>query len=67
MQNNEVEAIRIYRLLSPDNREQLITLTNAVYFAENAVKKSLGINAVVDGVSIPQEYSSGNLVQRSKK
>jgi hypothetical protein len=69
MQNNEVEAIRISRLLTSDNRAQLLTWVNLAFFAEKSAKKSLGINAVIDGVSIskPQEYSCGKLLRRSKK
>jgi len=69
MQNNEAEAIKISRLLTPDNRAQLLSWVNLASFAENSAKKSLGINAVNNGVSIskPQEYSCGNLFTRSKK
>ncbi|WP_461255119.1 hypothetical protein [Treponema sp. R80B11-R83G3] len=69
MQNNEAEAIRISRLLTPENKTQLLTWVNLAFFAENSAKKSLGIDAVVDGVSIskPQEYFCGKLLRRSKK
>jgi len=69
MQNNEAEAIRISRLLTQENRTQLLTWVNLAFFAENSAKKSLGINAVKNGVSIskPLEYSRGNSLQRRKK
>jgi hypothetical protein len=69
MQNNEAETLRIYRLLKPDNRANLLTWVRLAYFAENSARKSLGIDAVKSGVSIstPQEYSCGNSFKRSKK
>jgi len=69
MQDNKAKAIRISRLLTPENRTQLLTWVNLAFFAENSAKKSLGIDAVKNGVSIskPQEYSCGKLSQRSKK
>jgi len=69
MQNNEAKAVRISRLLTPDNRAQLLSWVNLAFFAENSARKSLGTNAVIDGVSIskPREYSCGKLLRRSKK
>jgi hypothetical protein len=69
MQNYEAEALKISRLLTPKNRTQLLTWVNLAFFAENSARKSLGINAVVDGVSISKlrEYSCGNLLRRRKK
>ena len=69
MQNNEAEALRVSRLLTPDNRANLLTWVRLAYFAENSARKSLGIDAVNNGVSIstPREYSHGNSLQRSKK
>jgi len=69
MQNNKTEAVRISRLLTPDNRANLLAWVNLAYFAENSAKKSLGNNAVNSGVSIstPREYSCGNLVKKDKK
>ena len=69
MQNNEAKIRRISRLLTPENRVNLLTWVNLAYFAENSTKKSLGIDAVNSGVSIskPREYSCGNSLQRSKK
>jgi len=69
MQNNEAETLRISRLLTPKNRAQLLTWVNLAFFAENSTRKSLGIDAANDGVSIskPREYSCGKFLQRSKK
>jgi len=69
MQYNEAEAIRISRLLTPENRTQLLTWVNLAFFAENSAKKSLGIDAVKNGVSISKsrEYSCEKLSKRSKK
>jgi len=69
MPNNEAEAVRISRLLTPDNRADLLAWVRLAYFAEKSARKALGIDAVNSGVSIsnPQEYSCGNLSRRSKK
>jgi hypothetical protein len=69
MQNNKNKAIGIYRQLTPNNRANLLSLVRLAYLAENSARKNLGIDAVVNGVSIskPREYSGGNLVKRSKK
>jgi len=69
MQNYEAEALRISRLLTSDNQAHLRSWVELAFFAENSAKKSLGIDAVVDGVSIskPREYSCGNLLRRRKK
>jgi len=67
--NNEAEIRRISRLLTPDNKANLLAWVNLAYFAENSARKSLGNNAINSGVSIstPREYSCGNLVKRNKK
>jgi hypothetical protein len=59
----------IFRQLTPENKVNLLAWVHLACFAENSAKKTLGISAVVDSVSIskPQEYSGGNLLQRSKK
>jgi len=69
MPNNAAEVIKISRLLTLENRTQLQTWVNLAFFAENSARKTLGIYAEKNGVSIskPQEYSCGNLLQRSKK
>jgi hypothetical protein len=69
MPNNETEAIRISRLLTPENRANLLAWVHLAYFAENSAKKSFGIDAENNGVSILQarEYSCVNLQKRSKK
>jgi hypothetical protein len=69
MQNSKAKVLRIFRLLTPDNKAQLLSWVNLAFFAENSARKSLGINAVIDGVSIskPREYSCGKLLRRSKK
>jgi len=69
MQKTEAETLRISRLLTPKNRAQLLTWVNLAFFAENSARKSLGIDAVNDDVSIskPWEYSCGKFLQRRKK
>jgi hypothetical protein len=69
MQNNKAEILRISRLLTPDNRTNLLCWVRLACFAENSAGKTFGINAVNDGVSIskPREYSCGKFLQRRKK
>jgi hypothetical protein len=69
MINDEAEVIRISRLLTPENRANLASLVNMAHFAEDSARKSLGIDAVKDGVSVskPLVYSRGNSLHRSKK
>jgi hypothetical protein len=69
MLKNEAEAIRISRLLTPENRASLLSWVNLAYFAENSARKSKGIDAENNGVSIskPLVYSCGNSLHRSKK
>jgi len=68
MQNKEAEALRISRLLTLENRVQLLTWVNLAFFAENSARKSLGINVVNNSVSVSklQEYSRKKLLQRRK-
>jgi hypothetical protein len=75
MPNNEAEAIKISRLLTKENKANLLAWVRLAYFAEKSAlaeksaKKSLGIDAVNSGVSIsePREYTCGKSLQRSKK
>jgi hypothetical protein len=69
MPNNKAKIRRISRLLTPDNRANLLAWVRLAYFAENSARKCLGIDDVNRGVSIstPREYSRGNSLQRSKK
>ena len=62
MPNNETEALRISRLLTPENKANLLAWVNLAYFAENSARKSLGNDAAKNGDSIaePQEYSCGD-------
>jgi hypothetical protein len=48
MPNNKVKIRRISRLLTPDNRTNLLAWVRLAYFAENSARKSLGIDAVND-------------------
>jgi hypothetical protein len=69
MVKNETKILKIYRQLTPDNRADLLTWVRLAFFAEKSARETIGIDAVIDGVSIskPQGYSCGNLLQRSKK
>jgi len=63
MPNNEAKIRRISRLLTPENRANLLAWVNLAYFAENSARKSLGIDTI-NGVSIskPREYSCGKSI-----
>jgi hypothetical protein len=67
MPNDKAEILKVSRLLTPENRINLLSWVRLAYFAEKSARK--GIDAVNDGVSIskPREYPRGNFVQRSKK
>ena len=69
MPKNEAKIRRISRLLTPENKANLLTWVRLACFAENSARKTLGIDAVNSGVSIstPREYSCGNSLLRSKK
>jgi hypothetical protein len=59
MSNNEVEALRIFRLLKPEQRIEMHSLVHLAYFAENSAKKTLGFESNTDCAFPikPQEYS----------
>jgi hypothetical protein len=69
MGKRQLLLLKISRLLKPKHRADLLAWVHLAFFAENSARKSLGIDAVMNGVSIsePQEYSCGNLCERSKK
>ena len=63
MQFNEVEALRIFRLLTLEHQADLLTWVHIAYVAENSARKSFEIG----GVLKPRGSPNGNLLQRSKK
>jgi len=62
MSNNKAEVRRIFRLLTPDNRVNLLTWVHLAFFAENSARKSPGLGAITDNAFTlkPQEYSCRN-------
>jgi predicted phosphoadenosine phosphosulfate sulfurtransferase len=62
MPNNQTKLLRIYRLLTPENRAELLSRVHLAHFAENSARKALSPGQAADGVSIMQsrEYSCGN-------
>ena len=62
MPNKTAEVRSISRLLTPDNRVNLLTWVHLACFAENSARKSPEFEAVIDGTFIrkPQEYSCRN-------
>jgi len=69
MPDNKPEILRIYRLLTPKHRDDLITWVRLAYAAENSVRKSLGFDVLADSLSSlkAQGYSCENLQKRSEK
>jgi hypothetical protein len=59
---NETEIRRISRLLTQDNRVNLLAWVHLACFVENSARKSPEFDAVIDGAFIrnPQEYSCRN-------
>ena len=69
MPDNNPEIIKIFRLLTPKHRDDLITWVRLAYAAENSVRKSLGFDVLADSVSSlkTQESFCENLSQRREK
>ena len=69
MPDNNPEIIKIFRLLTPKHRDDLITWVRLAFTAENSVRKSLGFDVLAEGVSSlkTQEYTCENLLQRREK
>jgi len=69
MSKNNLEILKISRLLTPKRRTDLLAWVRLAYAAESSVRKSMGFDVVADSVSSlrPQEYSCENLLKRSEK
>ena len=69
MPDHNPEVLRIYRLLSQENREEMLTWVHLAYKAENSVKKSLEYD--VRGDCLPplktQDFSCKKSIERRKK
>jgi hypothetical protein len=63
MSKNNLEILKISRLLTPKRRADLLAWVRLAYAAESSVRKSMGFDVVTDSVSSlrPQEYSCENL------
>jgi len=68
MPTKKPEILRIYRLLTPKHRADLLAWVRLAVVAENSVRKSLGFDPV-DSLSSfkAQGYSCENLQKRSEK
>jgi len=60
------EVLRIFCLLTPKHRADLLAWIQLAYVAENSARKSLGFNVPADGVSSlkPQECSCEKLLHK---
>jgi len=69
MPDKNPEILKIYRLLTPKHRAELHAWIHLAYAAENSVRKSLGFEALADGVSSfnSRDCSCEKFVQRSEK
>jgi len=69
MSKNNLEVLRISRLLTTKRRADLLAWVRLAYAAESSVRKSMGFDVVADGVSSlrPQEYSCENSQKRREK
>ena len=68
MPDNNPEILKIFRLLSPKRRADLVAQVYLAYTAESSVRKSLGLTVQNLGSSLkPQKYFCGNSLKRRKK
>ena len=64
----DVKLLRISRFLTPENRVNLLGLIHLAHTAETSARKSPGIVNINGHFTFEQqEYSCGNIAQRSKK
>ena len=69
MPDQKLEVLRIYRLLSRENREELLTWVHLAYTAENSARKSSGFDFMIDGMPSqePQDNPCKKSMKRRKK
>ena len=63
------KILRIYRLLTPKHRADLLAWVHLAYVAENSARKSFGFDVPADSLSSfkAQGYSCENLQKRREK
>jgi len=68
MLGNEASVVMVSRLLTPEDKSQLLAWARLAYAAENSVRKLLGFDFAADGDSAlkPREHSLGNILQESE-
>ena len=66
---NGAKAVMISRLLTPENKPQLLAWARLAYTAENSVRKQCGFDSALDGIFVrkSQEYSCGDILTRRKE
>jgi len=66
---NELNILRISRLLPPTKKADLLNWVNLAFAAESSVKKSFGVGITANSTlhMQPQENSCKNILRRSKK
>jgi hypothetical protein len=66
---NQTKLLMIYRLLTPENRAELLSRVHLAYTEETSVCMPSGSDLAVSGASTlkSREYSCGNIAQRRKK
>jgi hypothetical protein len=62
MPNKQTKLVRISRLLTPENRAELLSRVHLAYTEETSIRMPFGSDSVADGASTlkSQEYSCGN-------
>jgi hypothetical protein len=60
--NNQTKLVRISRLLTPENRAELLSRVHLAYVEETSVRMPSGSDSVAGGASTlkSREYSCGN-------
>ena len=69
MSDNEAEALKISRRLSPEHRADFLTWVHLAYVAENSVRKSMGFGVIAGSNSSveQQDFTCVKNFKRSKK
>jgi hypothetical protein len=69
MRDKKPEVLKIYRLLTPKHRADLLAWIRLAFVAENSARKALDFEVLSDSSSSlkAQDYPCENLLQRSKK
>jgi len=67
--SNEVKAVMISRLLTQEQKAQLLAWVRLACAAEDSVRKQYGLDSAAGGIVTrePQEFSCHDILQRSEE